>query len=91
MVVLSFVLPVVKEIYGPFWSAVVEEVQKTGAQTDLCALHASLRLLNLLRKPHMLEANDDLLDAWTEKKEAVAAWLVDLLCQLQGKFPPFFI
>ena len=91
MVVLSFVLPAVKEIYGPFWSTVVDELQKPGAQTDLYALHASLRLLNLLRKSYMLESNDDLLDAWSEKKKAIAIWLVGLLGQLQGKFPTFFI
>ena len=87
MVVLSFILPAVKDIYGHFWSAILEEIQKPGAQADVFALHASLRLLNSLRKPYMLESNDDLLDAWGEKKTAVAKHLVDLLWQLQGKRP----
>ena len=91
MVVLSLVLPAVKDIYGPFWSAIMEEIQKTGAQADLFALHASLRLLNLLRRSYMLESNDDLLDAWTEKKTAVAKHLVDLLEQLQSKRPTFIV
>ena len=91
MIVLSFVLPAVKDIYGPFWSVILESIQKTGAQADLFALHASLRLLNLLRRSYMLESNDDLLDAWTEKKTAVAEYLVNLLWQLQGKRPTLFV
>lgn len=90
MVVLSFILPAVKDIYGHFWSAILEGIRKTGAQ-DLFALHASLRLLNLLRRSYMLESNDDLLDAWSEKKTAVAKHLVDLLWQLQGKCPTFLV
>ena len=85
MAVLSCVLPAVKEIYGPFWSAIVDEITKTGAKADLYAIHASLRLLSLLRKPYMLESNDDLLDAWSEKNTAVAGWLVGLMRQLQGR------
>lgn len=91
MVVLSFILPAVKEIYGPFWSVILDEIQKAGMEADLHALHASLRLLNLLRRPYMLESNDDLLDAWSEKKTAIARCLVDLLWQLQGKCPAFFV
>lgn len=91
MVVLSYILPTVKEIYGPFWSAILDEIQKTGAQADLYALHASLRLLSLLRKPYMLESNDDLLDAWSEKRTAIAKCLVGLLWQLQGKHPTCFV
>lgn len=90
MAVLSRVLPAVKEIYGPFWSAIIDEITKTGAQADLYAIHASLRLLSLLRKPFMLESNDDLLDAWSEKKNAVADWLVNLMWHLQGTTPRFF-
>lgn len=92
MVVLSFVLPALKEIYGPFWSAVLDQIQNIGigTQADLFALHASLKLLNLIRRPYMLESNDDLLDAWSEKKTVVAKCLVDLLRQLQGKSPAFF-
>ena len=91
MVVLSLILPAVKEIYGPFWSAILDQIQKTGAQADLYALHASLRLLSLIRRSYMLESNDDLLDAWTEKKTVVAKSLVNLLWQLQGRFPAFFV
>ena len=90
MAVLSCVLPAVKEIYGPFWSAIVDEITKKGAKADLYAIHASLRLLNLLRKPYMLESNDDLLDAWSEQKTAVADWLVNLMWHLQGKTPDLF-
>ena len=85
MAVLSCVLPGVKTIYGPFWSAIVDEITKTGAKADLYAIHASLRLLSLLRKPYMLESNDDLLDAWSEKKTTVTDWLVSLMWHLQGK------
>lgn len=91
MAVLLFILPAVKEIYGPFWSAILDQISKTGAQAELYALHASLKLLNLLRKPYILESNDDLLDAWTEKKMVVTKCLADLLMQLQGKCPTFFV
>lgn len=91
MVVLSLVLPAVKEIYGPFWSTILEEIQKPGALDDFFALYASLRLLDLLRRSYMLESNDDLLDAWSENKTAVAKHLVDLMWQLQGKRPNFFV
>ena len=90
MAVLSCVLPAVKEIYGPFWSAIPDEITKTGAKADLYACHASLRLLSLLRKSYMLESNDDLLDAWSEKKTAVADWLVSLMWDLQGTTFEFF-
>ena len=90
MAVLSCVLPAVKEIYGPFWSAIVDEITKTAAKADLYAIHASVRLLSLLRKSYMLESNDDLLDAWSEKKTAVADWLVNLMWHLQGKASDFF-
>ena len=90
MAVLSCVLPAVKEIYGPFWSTILDEITKTGAKADLYAIHTSLRLLSLLRKPYMLESNDDLLDAWSEKKTAVADWLVSLMWHLQGKTSEFF-
>ena len=91
MVVLSLVLPAVKEIYGPFWSAIFDEIQKSCAQTDLYALHTCLRLLNLLRRSHMLESNDDLFDAWSEKKTDIGNCLVHLLSQLQGKCAAFFV
>lgn len=85
MAVLLCVLPAVKEIYGPFWLAIVDEITRTSAKADLYAVHASLRLVSLLRKTHMLESNDDLLDAWSEKKTAIADWLVGLMWHLQGK------
>lgn len=90
MAVLLFVLPAVKELYGPFWSAIVAEMKRTGAESDLYALHANLSILSLLRKSYMLESNDDLLDAWNENKTAVANWLVDLLLHAQGKHPASF-
>lgn len=90
MAVLLFVLPAVKELYGPFWSAIVDEMKRTGAESDLYALHASLRVLSLLRKSYMLESNDDLLDAWNENKAAVVNWLVDLLWHAQGRHPASF-
>ena len=91
MVVLSFVLPAVREIYGPFWLATIEVIQKSNAQADLYVLYASLRLLNILRRSYMLESNDDLLDAWSEKKADIAKHLVDLLGQLEGKNFAFFV
>lgn len=91
MTVLAVVLPRVSEIYGSFWSELLDTIQTKTLQTEgddtLFSVHASLRLLSLIRKPHMQEANDDILDSWNEKKGAIAAALLKLLKQLAGKTP----
>lgn len=87
---LTVVLAPIKDIYGSFWAETLRMLQQVWTDlpedVSLPALHASLRLLSLLRKPHMLEANDDLLDAWTDQKMEVTKALIVLMGMMQGKF-----
>lgn len=89
MKVLHFFLSPVKDIYGSFWADLFVLLQQiwTAPITDeaLPSLHSSLRLLSLLRKQHMQEGNDDLLDTWTENKGPVAKGLVALMGKAQGE------
>ena len=88
---LVTILPRVSDIYGSFWEELLVIVQEGWDQAviddNIYRIHASLRLLSLLSKPHMQESNDDLLDFWTDKKQAIAGGLIDLLNQLAGKLP----
>ena len=88
MSVLATVLPEIKGVYGEFWADVLAEIEKAGRMNNggsLFGVYASLRLLSLLRRSYMQEANDDLLDAWNEKKAACSAALVELMTKLAGE------
>ena len=84
---LYAVLPLIKDIYGSFWSDLFDVMGSvfTTPVTDevLPLLSASLRLLSLLRKQYMQEGNDDLFDAWTEQRKSFAEKLVYLMCNLK--------
>ena len=89
--VLTMVFPSISTIYGEFWADILKmignaEYLSTG-DDSLFSIHVSLRLVSLLRKPHMLEANDDLLDAWNEQKVAMGESLLRLLIQFAGNVP----
>ena len=77
------VLKPIKDIYGSFWEKILAFLSLVWAlnpdDLNLPCIDVSLRLLALLRQDAMLEANDDLLDAWQEKKEAISTGLVSLL------------
>ena len=87
--VLAIILPPIKGIYGEFWADILEIIGKIGLLVNgddtLFGVYSSLRLLSLLRKPHIQEANDDLLDAWNEKKQTIGEALLDLLIKLAGE------
>ena len=86
---LAITLPPIKEIYGSFWSELLTTISKTGLQATsdetLFGVYASLRVLLLMRKSDIKDANDDLSDSWNENKSILAAALVDLLKQSAGK------
>ena len=92
VLILSYLLPAISEIYGDFWADILDIIEKTGLQDPsdetLFGIHGSLRLLQLLRKPHMQQANDDLLDAWNEKKRAIQEALLGLMTRLAGIILP---
>lgn len=89
MSVLAIVLRPVGEIYGEFWANILDIIQgfelHTAGDDVLFGVYASLRLLALLRKLQMQESNDDLLDAWTEKKGTIAERLLDLVTLFAGE------
>lgn len=86
--VLAIVLRPVSEIYGEFWADILDITQRLELHTPgddiLFGVHASLRLLALLRKLQMQESNDDLLDAWAEKKGALAGRLLQMMTLFAG-------
>ena len=80
---LNVVLPAIRDMYGSFWGDVLDfEISMRQRPVDdehLSGRHVCLRLLATLTKADMLEANDDLLDAWTERKQSIMEDLVVLL------------
>jgi len=83
------VLPAINDIYGSFWEELLELIPKmwTPASSDenIYKIHSSLRLLSLLGKADVQQSNDDLLDAWTEKKGSIAEGLVGFMVEIDGK------
>ena len=80
---LQIALPAIKDIYGSFWENILELLRSswklTAYDEHLSCIHASLRLLSTLRSEAVLQANDDLLDAWNESRKSTATSLVILL------------
>lgn len=87
---LTVILPLIKEIYGSFWVALIGFTQTAWSSAhppiddEITSLHASLRLLLTLYRLSTHESNDDLQDAWNENTESIARGLLSLLSQLQG-------
>ena len=80
---LIVVLPAVKDIYGSFWGDALDfamSIRRYPLDDEhLPGRLACFRLFATLKKPYMLEANDDLLDAWSERKQPIMKGLVRLL------------
>lgn len=80
---LIVVFPAIKEIYGSFWGDALDFAMSMRRypidDEHLSGRHACFKLLVTLKKTEMLEANDDLLDAWTERKQPIMNDLVRLL------------
>lgn len=89
--VLSAVLSYMNDIYGSHWTDILAYLTGlwsgttslgTSRNDPLPALHASLRLLEVLRRLKSNEdVNDDLLDAWKEAEGGVSRGLLNLLKQ----------
>lgn len=86
---LAAVLPAISDIYGSFWEELLELIPKTWTHTsndeNIYEIHSSLRLLSLLRKADMQQSNDDLIDAWVEKKELIVKGLAAFMLEVHGK------
>ncbi|KAJ9649033.1 hypothetical protein H2199_000946 [Coniosporium tulheliwenetii] len=94
---LVVLLPLMKDIYGPYWAdllgwctTVWSEEQLTDKSNTVIegvipVIQASLRLFSTLRTLKADEdANDDLVDAWKEAEEGTAKGLVHLLREAQN-------
>lgn len=89
--VLGVMLPYMNDIYGSHWSDVLSYLTELWSGTKsleinqdclLPVLHASLKLLDVLRRLKSKEdANDDLQDGWKEAEGAIARGLINLLKQ----------
>ena len=80
---LLMVLPAIKDIYGSFWGDILDfaiSMRRYPLDDEhLAGRHACLRLLSTLTKAETLELNDDILDAWTERKHPIMEDLVRVL------------
>lgn len=88
MKALTAVLPMIKNIYGSFWPDLLDIIPQLWSQNTgddgIYGIHSSLRTLSLLKRSDVQQSNDDLLDAWTEKKGLVAKGLVELMIKIEG-------
>lgn len=100
--VLISLLPLMSDLYGEHWGDILNalatawtrttELQNTEAEasTPIPFTHASLKLYAQLRTLARVEdPNDDLLEAWKETEQLVAAGLINLLKHSQH-FPDEF-
>ena len=87
---LIVVLQAIKDIYGSFWGDTLDFAMSMRRYSlddeHLSGRHTCLRLFATLKKSDMLESNDDLLDAWTERKQAITQDFVRLLEEV-SEFP----
>ncbi len=80
---LTTILPAIKDIYGSFWGEALEFARtiRQYALDDkhVMGYHACFKLCATLTKTYMLDANEDLLDAWTDRKQAIMQGAIRLL------------
>ncbi|KAK2768232.1 hypothetical protein FQN54_000084 [Arachnomyces sp. PD_36] len=88
---LTSVLPHIREVYGTHWDEILEflETLWCGSHniTDdeyLPVLHVSLRLFACMRNLASGDSNDDLEDAWEERRKRGSRRLVEVLNQFDA-------
>jgi hypothetical protein len=99
---LTALIPLMSDLYGEHWGDILNalstawsgttELQSTEAEASspIPFTHASLKLYEQLRRlTEGEEPNDDLLEAWKETEQSVAAGLINLLKHSQH-FPDEF-
>ncbi|GAD98073.1 RING zinc finger protein [Paecilomyces variotii No. 5] len=87
--VLTSILPALKEIYGSHWIETMEILNTVWTETNggdegLPLLHASFRLFDRLKSMVNDDANDDLVDAWTESKADLVMNLISTLHKIDS-------
>ena len=92
---LTMILPLVKEVYESFWGKLIGTVidgwseVASGTLCDIPSVHASLKLCAKLQALSIDdESNDDLKDAWTEKRSAMVDHLIRVMKFQAGKLHP---
>jgi hypothetical protein len=99
---LTFLIPMMGDMYGEHWTDILSslgaswastdalEENNTGANSPIPFMHASLKLYAQLRSLMQAEEpNDDLVDAWKETEQPIADGLINLLKHSQH-FPDEF-
>lgn len=87
---LTYVLPCLREIYGSHWEEMMEFLSAVWRETNggdeaLPLLAASFRLFACLRSTADGDCNDDLKDAWSDRKVGLFEDLTSTLVRF-GKF-----
>jgi len=97
---LSTLLPLMSDMYGEHWAEILNSLAATWASTNeleekdqhspIPFVHASLKLYAQLRTlTQTEEPNDDLVEAWKDTEQPIAAGLINLLKHSQH-FPDEF-
>lgn len=97
---LTFVFPCLNEIYGSHWEGSMEILSTiwqgtSGGDEGLPVLDSSFRLFARLKSiVDNEESNDDVKDAWSDRKTSLFNGLTSTLRKfgqcLKPKYPPFF-
>jgi hypothetical protein len=89
---LNQILPLLKDLYGEFWSESISAMCKHLSTTasEISTLHAILRLMGTLRSLIEDDASEDLQDSWTEQKQQLDSSMIRLLA-LQSRISSFLI
>ena len=89
---LNIVLPCIRGTYDDIWGELLIQLPKfwsslsVESDDEIPLLHASLRLLSMLRGLVTQDSNDDLVDSWKENEESINVGLLGLLKLLQGRW-----
>ena len=91
---LTVILPLVKEVYEPFWQKLIDTIVgglsevASGNMHSIPFIHASLKLCAILQTSSTDEdSNDDLKDSWAENKPIITDLLVKIMKLQACKLP----
>jgi len=91
---LTLLLPAMRDVYGDHWAIIIEFMvklwenmpelnRKTASSSIVSLVHASLKMLVMLRKlVKDANSNDDLKDAWQDSVPKLSSGLMHILAQL---------
>ena len=85
MITLEKMLHLVKDVYDSFWEASLDVLLRSWNMIipdqgdDVPLIHASLRLYNKLKVLAAEESNEDLVEAWQDRRSQLTTGLLKLL------------